>query len=254
MSGTERLILFGGGKLPRLGLETFVGWLARPTDEILIVTWASEEASLTAAVLERRFREAAPRARISISLEPPQTPSERAHFLGLLRGAGGVFFSGGDQNRIALAFDHPEIGEALRAAYLSGIPFAGTSAGTAMMSELMIAGDAPAADSPIPTRAGLGVLGGVVVDQHFFKRKREARLSSVVLRNPELLGIGVDEDTGFAVVGGRYATVVGPERVLLVTALEDGTSVECGLFEPGESVDLENYRPRSARNASTKVS
>jgi cyanophycinase len=256
MSKTEKLILFGGGKLPQLGLETFFEWAASSpanSDELLVVTWASEEAPITAAVLERRFRPYT-RGKISICLEPPTTDRDRGKFLEKLNRAGGVFFSGGDQNRCALAFDHSDIGPALQSAYRSGIPFAGTSAGTAMMSEIMITGDGHPGylkEGAVPTRTGLGVLEGVVVDQHFLRRQRQNRLFSVVLRHPEYLGIGVDEDTGLAVIGGRYGTVVGPEKVMLVSAREK-SSLAVDLFEPGESVDLSQYAPKRA--AATKVS
>ena len=49
--------------------------------------------------------------------------------------------------------------------------------------------------------AGLGVLPGVIVDQHFQQRNRLGRLLSLIAQNPTLLGLGVDEDT---------AGVVGP--------------------------------------------
>ena len=49
--------------------------------------------------------------------------------------------------------------------------------------------------------AGLGLLRGVVIDQHFEQRNRYGRLLSLVAQSPSLLGIGVDEDT--AAVSGR---------------------------------------------------
>jgi cyanophycinase len=51
--------------------------------------------------------------------------------------------------------------------------------------------------------AGLGVLPGVIVDQHFQQRNRLGRLLAIIAQNPSLLGIGVDEDT---------AGVVGPDQ------------------------------------------
>ena len=42
--------------------------------------------------------------------------------------------------------------------------------------------------------AGFGLLQDVIVDQHFSQRGRMGRLLAT-LRNPGLLGIGLDEDT-----------------------------------------------------------
>ena len=43
--------------------------------------------------------------------------------------------------------------------------------------------------------AGLGLVGSAVIDQHFDQRNRYGRLLMIVAQSPQLLGIGVDEDT-----------------------------------------------------------
>ena len=55
--------------------------------------------------------------------------------------------------------------------------------------------------------AGLGLLPGVIVDQHFEQRNRMGRLLALVAQSPSLLGMGIDEDT---------AALVGPSGVLEV--------------------------------------
>ena len=47
----------------------------------------------------------------------------------------------------------------------------------------------------VEVRAGLGLLPGVILDQHFLKRQRQNRLFGLVLDHPRLLGVGVDEGT-----------------------------------------------------------
>src|SRR5690349_16861446 len=47
--------------------------------------------------------------------------------------------------------------------------------------------------------AGLGLLGSTVIDQHFSQRNRYGRLLMIVSQSPQLLGIGVDEDTAAVV-------------------------------------------------------
>jgi cyanophycinase len=63
---------------------------------------------------------------------------------------------------------------------------------------------------------GLGLLPGVVVDQHFDQRNRYGRLLSLVAQNPSLLGMGVDEDTAAVITGGRVLEVVGRGSVFVV--------------------------------------
>jgi cyanophycinase len=43
--------------------------------------------------------------------------------------------------------------------------------------------------------AGLGLVEAAVIDQHFDQRNRYGRLLMIVAQSPQLLGIGVDEDT-----------------------------------------------------------
>ena len=87
-----------------------------------------------------------------------------------------------------------------------GAVVAGTSAGASAMSSHMIAFGASGATPKhrmAQIAAGLGMLPGVIVDQHFQQRNRLGRLLSLIAQNPSLLGLGVDEDT---------AGVVGPDR------------------------------------------
>jgi cyanophycinase len=77
--------------------------------------------------------------------------------------------------------------------------------------------------------AGLGVLPGVIVDQHFQQRNRLGRLLSLIAQNPSLLGLGVDEDT---------AGVVGPDHVMEVIGrgsitVVDGSGSETDAWEVG---------------------
>ena len=73
--------------------------------------------------------------------------------------------------------------------------------------------------------AGLGLLRTTVIDQHFDQRNRYGRLLMIVSQSPQLLGIGVDEDTCATVtvedghevlrVSGRGAvTLLDPQRLV----------------------------------------
>jgi cyanophycinase len=66
--------------------------------------------------------------------------------------------------------------------------------------------------------SGLGLLPGVIIDQHFDERARYGRLMSLVASSPNLLGMGIDEDTAAEVRDGRRLTVVGSGAVFVVDA------------------------------------
>ena len=59
---------------------------------------------------------------------------------------------------------------------------------------------------------------GVIVDQHFVRRRRHNRLLSLVLENPRLLGIGIDESTAIWVRPDRTFDVLGAGPVMVYDA------------------------------------
>lgn len=87
-------------------------------------------------------------------------------------------------------------------------------------------------------REGLGLLPGVIIDQHFVKRQRENRLFGLVLRHRDERGVGIDEDTAILVTAGRQAEVVGKGPVLLVDAVGPN-KLQVTILRPGQSIDLQ---------------
>jgi cyanophycinase len=67
---------------------------------------------------------------------------------------------------------------------------------------------------------GLGLLPGVIVDQHFAERGRMGRLLGAIAQNPRMLGIGLDEDSAILVQRGRFL-VLGTTAVHII----DGSKV-----------------------------
>ncbi|MEI2775750.1 MAG: cyanophycinase [Tetrasphaera sp.] len=126
--------------------------------------------------------------------------------------ATGVFLTGGSQLRLSQVVAGTPSGEAIHRAYRRGAVIGGTSAGASIMSEFMIAlGDEGVTPRQRASQLshGLGLLPGVVIDQHFAQRQRYGRLMSVIAMSPNLIGIGIDENTALEVVDGITATVLG---------------------------------------------
>jgi cyanophycinase len=102
---------------------------------------------------------------------------------------------------------------------------AGTSAGASAMSETMLDGGGQEESFTVggSTRMapGLGLIGGVIIDQHFAERGRVGRLVGAVAQNPKNIGVGIDEQTAVVVEGGRGFYVLGSGAVYVI----DGTGV-----------------------------
>lgn len=143
--------------------------------------------------------------------------------LSVLDGAGGVFFTGGDQLRISSQIGDTPIERRIREIHAAGGLIAGTSAGASVMSDTMLVGGASGESHRIGDlhmAAGLGLIRDVIIDQHFAERGRIGRLLGAVAQNPRVLGIGIDEDTAIIVEGDRFG-VVGRAGVYVV----DGAGV-----------------------------
>jgi len=248
----SRLVIVGGGERPRAAMARFVLWGGGPAARLLAVTWSSIEPKESCAALLAELRvhepglaECAPFARLDAAGKAgPLDADSRARFLGQLAAATAVFFSGGDQARIMDVLADAELLRAVRERHAQGVVFGGTSAGAAALSLRMIAddGDPTVIDGDqVVVREGLGLLPGVIVDQHFVKRQRENRLFGLVLKHPDELGVGIDEDTALLVTGGRYAEVVGKGPVVLVAATGQDR-LEVTIVRSGQSVDLQQRR------------
>lgn len=136
-----------------------------------------------------------------------------------------VFFTGGDQLRITSILGGTQIYTALHDIYRKGSLIAGTSAGASAMSGTMIVdgiSNQPARKCTLKMAPGLGLLEGVIIDQHFDQRGRIGRLLCGVSENPSILGIGIDEDTAIRVHSDAKFEVVGSNVVTVI----DGRSIK----------------------------
>jgi cyanophycinase len=147
--------------------------------------------------------------------------SEHPELLGELARCDGVFFTGGDQVRLAEVLGGTPAARLLRRRNAEGLPVAGTSAGASYLSERMIArGWSGARPRPgiVTLATGLGLAPWLVIDQHFRERRRQGRLLAAVALTPGAAGIGVDENTAAFVAPDGSVDVVGAGGVTVVRA------------------------------------
>jgi len=237
------LVLVGGGSRPAVAMARFVAWAGGEPARILVVTWASGEPAEAFAGLREEI-EAQGARHVAQAPMPPFEPASREAVLRSIREATGIFLSGGDQSRIMEVCRDAQILELLRERYRAGVVFGGTSAGTAAVSTPMITGEGDFTvidGAKVEVREGLGLLPGVILDQHFVKRQRENRLFGLILSHPRLLGMGVDEDTALLVRDGRLCEVAGAGPVVVVEAVGP-SSLGLDLLRAGEGFDLAKRR------------
>lgn len=218
---TRGPLLIIGGAEDKTGarqvLARFVKLAGGPGSRIAVIATAS---ALGEEIVEA-YRDAFAALGVSDVVAPrPRTRAEarRKDVVGQLDGCTGIFMTGGNQSKLSGVVTGTPFGVALRRAHERGVVVGGTSAGASVQSEHMIAfgreGSTPKLRMA-QMSAGLGLLPGVVIDQHFDQRGRYGRLLTLVAHAPHLLGIGVDEDTAAQVTQGRYLEVVGKGAVTI---------------------------------------
>ena len=125
--------------------------------------------------------------------------------------------------------------------YREGAIVAGTSAGAAVMSQIMIGGrsdlDSLKAGTAPYLMNGLGLWPEVIIDQHFLQKGRFNRLVLATIDHPELLGIGIDEETA-AIVRGREFEVIGSNNVTVI----DGRKASREVLTKGEAAAARNLK------------
>ncbi|WP_026734116.1 cyanophycinase [Fischerella sp. PCC 9605] len=174
--------------------------------------------------------------------------------------ATGVFFTGGDQARITSVIKDTELDQAIHKRFSEGIIVGGTSAGAAVMPDVMIL-EGDSETNPrieiVDMGPGLAFLPGVVIDQHFSQRGRLGRLISALAQQPAVLGFGIDENTAmvvtdsqFEVIGEGSITIVDESEVIhsnIEEILKDEPLAMCGarlhILPHGYKFDLKTRRP-----------
>jgi cyanophycinase len=142
----------------------------------------------------------------------------------------GYWFSGGDQSRLASLLVGTKALETIDRRYREGAVIGGTSAGASVMSSMMLTGRWRKATNSEEEEVlniargmkevakGFGIFKGAIVDQHFMYRARYNRLISAVLDHPELIGVGIDEETALLVRPDGVWEVLGTHYVKIFDA------------------------------------
>jgi cyanophycinase len=242
-SGPGVLIAIGGAedKLGRRSvLSEFVSLAGGAEARIAVIPTASSLGPEIVEVYDALFRKLG--AREVVGARPhTRSDAEDPGVVGLLDDVTGIFMTGGNQLKLASIVNGTAFGEAILAAHRRGVVVAGTSAGASIQSSHMVA-FGPGGTTPkqrmTQLAGGLGLVPGVVIDQHFSQRNRYGRLLMLVAQSPGLLGIGVDEDTGAVVTtepdGDLLLRVVGRG----VVTLFDGRRVVSNAHEARRTAPL----------------
>jgi len=236
-------MLIGGAEdkvRERVILARFIALAGERDARVAVICSASSLGPLAGEMYRRVFGELGARdVEPIVAVTRAQANDEGA--ARIVRGATGIFLTGGNQLRLSSTIGGTAIADAIMERHSDGAVVAGTSAGASAMSTHMVAFGASGATPKqrmFQMAAGLGLLPGIIVDQHFEQRNRLGRLLAIIAQNPSLLGIGVDEDT---------AGVVGPDLVMEVIGKRSVTIID-GAESDTDAWEVKAYKPLMISN------
>ena len=241
------LIVAGGALSDPAVFARFVDLAGGPSAPIVIIPTAGGGEEYDQYFRGRRPFEAAGARDITILHTTNPDVANTDAFVEPLLDARGVWFTGGRQWRLADSYLDTKVHDALWAVLDRGGVIGGSSAGASIQGSYLVRGDTRTNTIMMGDHeVGLGFLKGVGIDQHLLRRNRQFDLIEVIRAKPELLGIGIDENTAIVVQGDRFE-VVGESYTVIYDA--NATLDSGGLFyflAPGDRFDMatrEAFRP-----------
>ncbi len=213
----------------KLILRDFIRRAGGSQARVTIVPAASGIPDVLGALYQRLFREMGAAQVWVLDIRNP-IESRNPAALEVIQQSNGIFFTGGDQERLAEVLAPTDLMQVIRQQCLQGqTVIAGTSAGASALGTQMIA-RGYSGESPTPgmvtVKHGLGILPNLLIDQHFHNRNRLTRLITAVAYHPQCWGLGIDENTAAVIRADNTIEVLGTGSVTLVDGREVVSDVD----------------------------
>ncbi|MDB5352554.1 MAG: cyanophycinase [Planctomycetota bacterium] len=238
------LLICGGGRLPDEVRRRFLELAGGSNARIVVIPTAlrSADAPETEQDCLKPWRDLGAKS-VTMLHTRDRSRAGDPRFLAPLRAATGVWMVGGHQSRLAAAYGGTEVERQLKALADRGGVVGGTSAGAAIMTRVMLVGEAP--DDPFGR--GFDLLEGAIIDQHFLKRRHLKRLIDAMETHPGLLGFGIDEGTALLVRGNRLSVLGDSYVVACLPGPGKPASPKVEILRSGDEADLTSLRGPTPR-------
>ncbi|AKA71076.1 cyanophycinase [Clostridium scatologenes] len=259
------LIIIGGAedkKGPKIILKEVCNRLDKEENTLVIATIASELPEELGNEYTKIFQQLGVKNIKVLNIRDRKSAFDKDN-IEVIDSASLIFFTGGDQLRITSLIGGTPLCTKMKEVYEKKCIFVGTSAGASVMSDTMVV-TGPNEESPrkctLKMAPGLGLIKGVIIDQHFAQRGRIGRLLVGIAENPESLGIGIDEDTAievyddgkFKVIGSGAVYIIDGSRISYSNVSEQHPddilsifNVKLHILKYGDIFDLANKKPIS---------
>lgn len=208
------LVIVGGNLQSDRIWEKIITLADGPNSSIVVVPTAggdpSYDSSFPAAVSLQRLG-----AKVTVLHTYDPAVADTDEFIAPLSTATGIFFGGGRQWRLVDAYAGTKTEASFQAVLDRGGVISGSSAGASIIGSFLARGDTKKNTIMIGDHTvGFGYLKNAAIDQHVLLRNRHFDMFEVLHANPELWGVGIDEDTAL-IVHQNEAEVFGSTYALI---------------------------------------
>ena len=233
------LVLVGGAMQDAAILDRFLTLAGGPEAPIVLVPTAGGAESYNQDWPGAAAFRAAGASRLTVLHTSDRATADTEAFSGPIREAGGVWFGGGRQWRLADAYLDTRVHAELRRLLDRGGVIGGSSAGATILGSYLVRGDTRTNTIMMGDHEeGFGLLRGVGVDQHLLRRNRHFDMVEVIRARPELLGIGIDEDTAIVVRGDTFEVIGSGYVAIYDHARQLDSGAPFYFLSPGDAYDL----------------
>ena len=243
------LVVVGGALQDEAIWQRFIDLAGGPDVPIVVIPTAggAESYDQYYAGLRPLKRLGATNLTVLHTNDPEEADTEA--FVAPIKEARGVWFPGGRQWRLADSYLGTRTEEELHKVLERGGVIGGSSAGATIQGDYLARGDTQTNTVMMGDHEqGFAFLKNVAIDQHLLRRNRQFDLIEVIEAKPELLGIGIDENTAIVVRGDQFE-VMGQGYVAIY---DHERQIDTGglfyLLAPGDRYNLASrqaFRPAS---------
>jgi cyanophycinase len=213
--GKGTLVVVGGGKLDHVILQRFIELAGGPEAAIVVIPTAGGKNKYDnndgGAGQLRKYGA----TNVTVLHTNEKAIANTDEFIKPLLEAKAVWFSGGRQWRLVDAYKDTKTEKLLWEVLNRGGVIGGTSAGATIQGSYLARGDTKNNQIMMGDHeAGFGFIKNVAIDQHLLARNRQFDMFNILEKQPELLGIGLDESTAIIVTGDNFE-VIGKSYIVV---------------------------------------
>ncbi|MBM3809694.1 MAG: cyanophycinase [Acidimicrobiia bacterium] len=239
-----RLVIVGGAMQDPAIVKRFIELAGGPEAPIVIIPTAGEADEDYDNYWSglRQWRDNGAK-HLTVIHTRDRTVADSDAFVKPIREARGVFFGGGRQWRLADSYLNTLTHRELTALLNRGGVIGGSSAGASILASFMVRGDTKSSEKMIGDHVeGMGFLKNAAIDQHLLRRNRQFDMLEVIDKHPNLLGIGLDEDTAIVVDGDQFDVIGRSYAVIYSNKPVAGASGRFYFMGAGDRFDMKTRK------------